>query len=93
MNKKFKGLGRGLDALMGDTSATDSLQNLPVSALQPGKYQPRTQMDQVALEEYISEYDIYVRPCQATDVIEIDTLAELQALDERYQKCTQEAGL
>lgn len=51
MNKKFKGLGRGLDALMGDTSATDSLQNLPVSALQPGKYQPRTQMDQVALEE------------------------------------------
>lgn len=49
--------------------------------------------DQIALEEYISEYDIYVRPCQATDVIEIDTLAELQALDERYQKCTQEAGL
>ncbi len=51
MNKKFKGLGRGLDALMGDTSATESLQNLPIDALQPGKYQPRTQMDPEALED------------------------------------------
>ena len=51
MNKKFKGLGRGLDALMGDTSATESLQNLPIGALQPGKYQPRTQMDPEALED------------------------------------------
>jgi len=51
MNKKFKGLGRGLDALMGDTSAADSLQTLPVDALQPGKYQPRTHMDETALDE------------------------------------------
>lgn len=51
MNKKFKGLGRGLGALMGDTSATESLQNLPIGALQPGKYQPRTQMDPEALED------------------------------------------
>ena len=51
MNKKFKGLGRGLDALMGDTSAAESLQTLPISVLQPGKYQPRTHMDPEALEE------------------------------------------
>ena len=51
MNKKFKGLGRGLDALMGDTSAAESLQTLPISVLQPGKYQPRTHMDQDALED------------------------------------------
>lgn len=51
MNKKFKGLGRGLDALMGDTSAAETLQTLPISALQPGKYQPRTHMDPEALEE------------------------------------------
>lgn len=51
MNKKFKGLGRGLDALMGDTSAAESLQTLPISVLQPGKYQPRTHMDQEALED------------------------------------------
>ncbi len=51
MNRKFKGLGRGLDALMGDTSAAESLQTLPIAALQPGKYQPRTHMDPAALEE------------------------------------------
>lgn len=51
MNKKLKGLGRGLDALMGDTSAAESLQTLPISVLQPGKYQPRTHMDQDALED------------------------------------------
>ncbi len=54
MNKKFKGLGRGLDALMGDTSAAETLQTLPISALQPGKYQPRTHMDPEALEELAS---------------------------------------
>lgn len=50
-----KGLGRGLDALLsgdGSTAATEeSLQNLEISKLQPGKYQPRTNMDQVALAE------------------------------------------
>jgi len=51
MNKKFKGLGRGLDALMGDTSSVESLQTLPISALHPGKYQPRTHMDEDALNE------------------------------------------
>lgn len=51
MNRKFKGLGRGLDALMGDASPTEVLQTLPISALQPGKYQPRTHMDIEALEE------------------------------------------
>lgn len=50
MNKKFKGLGRGLDALMGENVA-ESLQVLPISALQPGKYQPRTQMNPEALED------------------------------------------
>lgn len=52
---KQKGLGRGLDALLagGGTDATgeDALQNLAISQLQPGKYQPRTNMDQAALAE------------------------------------------
>lgn len=53
---KQKGLGRGLDALLsGDDnlaiSEEESLQNLEISKLQPGKYQPRTNMDQVALSE------------------------------------------
>jgi ParB family chromosome partitioning protein len=54
MMVKVKGLGRGLDALLGSdnqpaTVAADASATLPVSALQPGKYQPRTRMDQEAL--------------------------------------------
>lgn len=48
-------LGRGLDALLaGDNDnvkSGDSLRNLDVSLLQPGKYQPRTRMDQESLAE------------------------------------------
>ncbi len=50
---KPKGLGRGLDALLGGDAprpATgDAVTMLPVAALQPGKYQPRTRMYQEAL--------------------------------------------
>ncbi len=51
---KPKGLGRGLDALLGDTtnhasSQPDSLRELDVNQLQPGKYQPRAHMDQATL--------------------------------------------
>jgi len=49
---KMKGLGRGLDALLaGDESKKEIQRSLPVTALQPGKYQPRTQMDKESLEE------------------------------------------
>lgn len=51
---KPKGLGRGLDALLGgdDTSSRgESMATLPVGAIRPGKYQPRTRMDQQALAE------------------------------------------
>ena len=51
---KLKGLGRGLDALLAantDDTEKGELQTLPVTALQPGKYQPRTRMDPGSLEE------------------------------------------
>ena len=50
---KPKGLGRGLDALLGaDTPAPrDALATLAVGRIRPGKYQPRTKMDQQALAE------------------------------------------
>jgi ParB family transcriptional regulator, chromosome partitioning protein len=53
MITKMRGLGRGLDALLaGDESAKKEQQrSLPVAALQPGKYQPRTQMDKESLDE------------------------------------------
>lgn len=61
-SKKPKGLGRGLDALLGaDAPAIDALGKvapaegppsvLPVEKLRAGKYQPRTRMDEGALTE------------------------------------------
>ena len=54
MAKQLKGLGRGLDALLAnDAEASDgeSLQMLAISRLQPGKYQPRTHMDNDSLAQ------------------------------------------
>ena len=50
---KMKGLGRGLDALLSgnDKAQGDEQRNLPVDRLKPGKYQPRTHMDDAALAE------------------------------------------
>ncbi len=49
-----KGLGRGLDALLAGTDeggAKESLQTLAIDRLRPGKYQPRTRMDETSLAE------------------------------------------
>lgn len=62
VTKKPKGLGRGLDALLGaDTNTLDQVGNVTTPAstpstllivqLQAGKYQPRTRMDEGALAE------------------------------------------
>ena len=50
---KQKGLGRGLDALLAgnESPVREQQRSLPVAHLQPGKYQPRTQMDNASLEE------------------------------------------
>ena len=51
---KHKGLGRGLDALLGGAPGPrnqEELAQLPVNALKPGKYQPRTRMDEASLAE------------------------------------------
>jgi ParB family chromosome partitioning protein len=62
MMAKPKGLGRGLDVLLGggainafDAPARpadgEGTRELPIDALLPGKYQPRTRMDEAALAE------------------------------------------
>lgn len=59
VTKKPKGLGRGLEALLGGspdltpeaTSVANATATLPVTSLQAGKYQPRTRMDEGALNE------------------------------------------
>ncbi|MEO7465206.1 MAG: ParB/RepB/Spo0J family partition protein [Nitrosospira sp.] len=52
---KLKGLGRGLDALLSgnddSVNTKESLRNLKISVLKPGKYQPRTRMDKDSLAE------------------------------------------
>ena len=49
---KAKGLGRGLDALLGaDETPREALATLEVASIRPGRYQPRTQMDERSLAE------------------------------------------
>ena len=51
--KRNKGLGRGLDALLGgeSTSTAASIGTLPLQQLRPGRYQPRTKMNPESLRE------------------------------------------
>ena len=61
MSTKKRGLGRGLEALLGtgnkgaapdlEAAPGDALHSLPIGDLQPGKYQPRTGMDAGKLAE------------------------------------------
>ncbi|PLY41068.1 chromosome partitioning protein ParB [Janthinobacterium sp. ROICE36] len=101
--KKLKGLGRGLDALLGgggDFASPDTHQpsHLPVSQMQAGKYQPRTRMDEGALNELAASIKaqglmqpILVRP------IGQDTLSGLIKYEiiagERRFRASQLAGL
>lgn len=51
---KMRGLGRGLDALLGSDdqpAAGDRLTALAIDSLQPGRNQPRTRIDQTTLAE------------------------------------------
>ncbi|MDO8049167.1 ParB/RepB/Spo0J family partition protein [Janthinobacterium sp. SUN211] len=101
--KKLKGLGRGLDALLGgggDFAGPDTNQpsNLPVSQMQAGKYQPRTRMDEGALNELAASIKaqglmqpILVRPIgqdTLSGVIKYEIIA-----GERRFRASQLAGL
>lgn len=53
MAKLHKGLGRGLDALLsgGKNEKDEAMRDLNVALLKPGKYQPRSHMDETSLHE------------------------------------------
>ena len=54
MASKRRGLGRGLEALLGDSGGANEQQSvvdLPIEKIQPGRYQPRTQINQDKLAE------------------------------------------
>lgn len=77
--KKHKGLGRGLEALLGGgvdfaelAPVAGAPSTLPLTNLQAGKYQPRTRMDEGALQELAASIKaqgllqaILVRPIKA----------------------------
>lgn len=56
MAKLQKGLGRGLDALLsgGKSEKDEVMRDLHVTLLKPGKYQPRSQMDEASLNDLAS---------------------------------------
>jgi ParB family chromosome partitioning protein len=98
MIRRPKGLGRGLDALLGDSGAavleapTGTPQVLPLEQLRPGRYQPRTRMDPEALNELADSIraqgviqPILVRPAG-------DDSYEIIAGERRY-RAAQIAGL
>ena len=79
VTKKPKGLGLGLEALLGPKVSESAAQpaqptTLALSRLQPGRYQPRTRMDEGSLYELAESIrsqgviqPILVRPLQSGD--------------------------
>ncbi len=72
---KLKGLGRGLDALLSasiETPGRESLKTIALDRIRPGKYQPRSRMDEASLNELAASIKaqgvmqpILVRPVDA----------------------------
>ncbi len=103
---KKRGLGRGLEALLGPKAAEtpppeaqpgEALRTLPVGQLQPGKYQPRMAMDPAKLNELAESI-------KAQGVIQPIVVRELArgpnskvmyeiVAGERRWRASQEAGL
>ena len=101
MSARKKGLGRGLDALLGSVSIadvvalgdSDELRMLPVDLLQRSAFQPRTDFDKTALQELADSIKaqgvlqpIMVRPLAGAEKFEI-------IAGERRWRATQLAGL
>jgi ParB family chromosome partitioning protein len=98
---KKRGLGRGLEALLGPKAAAtappeaqpgEHLRQIPVQQLQPGKYQPRMAMDPAKLSELAESI-------KAQGVIQPIVVRELSpgkfeiVAGERRWRASQEAGL
>ncbi|MDQ7985075.1 ParB/RepB/Spo0J family partition protein [Pseudomonas sp. G34] len=103
MAAKKRGLGRGLDALLGGSSVesleeeavkvdTSELQHLPLDLIQRGKYQPRRDMDVTALEELAQSIKTHgvMQPIVVRPVG--DGRYEIVAGERRW-RATQQAGL
>lgn len=116
MAGKRKGLGRGLDALLGGATGADAaeaiasvaassaaeenldgkLTQLPVEYIQRGKYQPRRDMHQEALEELASSIKVQgvMQPIVVRPIAQHEGSARYEIIaGERRWRATQLAGL
>lgn len=100
MAVKKRGLGKGLDALLSgsavaikEETAGADLRELPVDLLQPGKYQPRTDMHPETLEELASS----IRAQGVVQPIVVRTINDMGHYEiiagERRWRAAQMAGL
>lgn len=100
MAVKKRGLGRGLDALLGQSNSAGQgsenqeqlLKELPVDLIQRGKYQPRRDMDPQALEELANSIRVQgvMQPIVVRPIA--DGRYEIIAGERRW-RATQQAGL
>src|SRR5690606_27707806 len=99
---KKRGLGRGLEALLGPKAAEeapalearpgDTLRTLPIDALAPGKYQPRRHMDPAKLTELAESIRVQgvIQPIVVRQLP--DRTFEIIAGERRW-RASREAGL
>ena len=94
MAKPNKGLGRGLDALLsgGKEQGSDLLRELKLEQLKPGKYQPRSRMDEESLKELAASIKAQgiMQPILARELVNGDY--EIIAGERRW-RAAQLAGL
>jgi len=105
---KKRGLGRGLEALLGpkaaadapvlEATASDTLRHLPVGALAPGKYQPRRAMDADKLTELAESIKAQgvIQPIVVRDLGRAQKNGQPRyeiIAGERRWRATQQAGL
>lgn len=99
MSPKKRGLGRGLDALLGASDSTDPddpgvLRQLPVEWLERGRYQPRREMDPTALQELADSISAQgvVQPLVVRPLEDDDQRFEIIAGERRW-RAAQLSGL
>ncbi len=80
-----RGLGRGLDALlagdMGSVGEADSLLVLKIERLRPGKYQPRSYMDDAALQTLADS----IKAQGIMQPILVRPLSDAQSAEQQYE--------
>ncbi len=93
MANKQRGLGRGLDALLGAQTSTSNQQKmLQLTQLVPGKYQPRGAMEESALDELAQSIKVHGIMQPILVRYQAEGLYEIIAGERRFQ-AAKRAGL